>query len=463
MQRLRNINQVGLVSLIYPGARHSRFEHSLGVASLVKRLCHQINDNMSNSTEKATSPYKISDKNINKLILAALLHDVGHCCFSHLSEKIYGEFKHIQELQNAIKSTMDKSPNYHEILSFVIINTSTFKNNFYKFIDYPNKKNYSKNKDILFYEVGAYILGINNLWMESKTNQKLDKYINIFNYQTSIINGDTDADKLDYIKRDSHFAGIPIDYDIERFYAKLQIDIIDVEEAISIKKYADKSKSKPSSSPKEKKKIKIFRLNYGQNLYNAIDEISFSKSMLSRYIYNHQKVLCIDALVIDYIYKLKDAGKLNTISKFLQITENEVLTYSDETLKKSNTLLEHFYKRDFPRRCFEISSEQYLMEEETLLKIVRPYIESNFTSYSDYQKIRELFYKNIRNEYKNKNLKKQFSIDDILLAFPEIKPSENIKTAIRQDNKNTGTAFNKQNNHYFQDRYSERKRLMTNT
>ena len=44
-QRLRDISQVGLAMLTYPAARHSRFEHSLGVASAAKIMCDRINKN----------------------------------------------------------------------------------------------------------------------------------------------------------------------------------------------------------------------------------------------------------------------------------------------------------------------------------------------------------------------------------------------------------------------------------
>ena len=48
IQRLRNISQVGLAVLTYPAARHSRFEHTLGVAAATKRLVDRINVNCDN-------------------------------------------------------------------------------------------------------------------------------------------------------------------------------------------------------------------------------------------------------------------------------------------------------------------------------------------------------------------------------------------------------------------------------
>jgi len=71
MQRLRRISQTAFCYLLYPGANHNRFEHSLGTYYLTKCSCemHDV-------------------KNSELLEVAALLHDVGHTCFSHTLEEL---------------------------------------------------------------------------------------------------------------------------------------------------------------------------------------------------------------------------------------------------------------------------------------------------------------------------------------------------------------------------------------
>lgn len=73
VQRLRCIQQLGLSSAVYPGATHSRFEHSLGVMHLAGRLSESLG-----LSERETQAYR----------LAGLLHDVGHAPFSHATEAI---------------------------------------------------------------------------------------------------------------------------------------------------------------------------------------------------------------------------------------------------------------------------------------------------------------------------------------------------------------------------------------
>ncbi len=80
VQRLRDIKQVGLTNLVFPGANHTRFEHSLGVYYLTNKICEELH------LEKEV------------LNAAAVLHDSGHLPFSHTLEylsKIYLKKDHV--------------------------------------------------------------------------------------------------------------------------------------------------------------------------------------------------------------------------------------------------------------------------------------------------------------------------------------------------------------------------------
>ncbi len=76
-QRLRRISQVGLSSLVYPGAVHTRFHHSMGVA----HLCSELIQNL------RIKGIDISDEEYEATCAAALLHDIGHGPFSHALER----------------------------------------------------------------------------------------------------------------------------------------------------------------------------------------------------------------------------------------------------------------------------------------------------------------------------------------------------------------------------------------
>ncbi|MBP3059276.1 HD domain-containing protein [Texas Phoenix palm phytoplasma] len=82
MQRLRRIKQLGCVNIVFHGAEHSRFTHSLGVYELARRFFETNN--------KLLERKKIFDFREKLLLLTtALLHDIGHGSYSHIFETIF--------------------------------------------------------------------------------------------------------------------------------------------------------------------------------------------------------------------------------------------------------------------------------------------------------------------------------------------------------------------------------------
>lgn len=79
MQRLRRVSQLGFCSLAYPGANHTRFEHSLGTYHLARVLCSLM------------EPSVDADE-LRAFRLAALLHDAGHPPLSHTLERVLSRF-----------------------------------------------------------------------------------------------------------------------------------------------------------------------------------------------------------------------------------------------------------------------------------------------------------------------------------------------------------------------------------
>ncbi len=318
-QRLRDINQVGLALLTYPSARHSRFEHSLGVVSAAKFMCDRI--------EKNTSGFKIDNDIKNAIILAALLHDIGHCFYSHLSETIYGELEDFVNLRKQFSEKLELKPKPHEIFSFMIVNTNAFKTFFLGKVDYPNK---TAVKNTLFHDIGCMIIGEN-----------IERDNILRSYQTALINGPFDADKLDYIKRDSLSAGLALQYDMERLFTKIQIHRISSSDVIEE------------------------RLVINFNGITAVEELTFCKIMLFSYIYYHQKVLITEVMIKDYIFGLYNLGIIQSFSDFLKYTDSDILKlgemqdgkkpfpeYGELDLKK---LAENIHNRSLPKRCFEVS------------------------------------------------------------------------------------------------------------
>src|SRR6266568_1006327 len=102
VQRLRRVRQLGLASLAYPGADHSRYSHSLGVMETARKMINRLRSLVS------IDPHKEAE-----CLVSALLHDLGHGPFSHVFERISG-LKHEEITRQIIE---DESGEVNRLLA----------------------------------------------------------------------------------------------------------------------------------------------------------------------------------------------------------------------------------------------------------------------------------------------------------------------------------------------------------
>ena len=79
-QRLIRIRQLSGANHVFPGANHTRFEHSLGVAKLAQQLIQNFRD---------LNGLELSEDDVNDCVVAAMCHDLGHGPFSHNFEGFF--------------------------------------------------------------------------------------------------------------------------------------------------------------------------------------------------------------------------------------------------------------------------------------------------------------------------------------------------------------------------------------
>lgn len=157
-QRLRRIKQLAMAYLVYPGATHTRFEHSLGVFYIASLMANKL------------FPEKKDKEKIDEVRFAALLHDIGHGPFSHISEYILDKY-----FENG--KTDDKEKIHEKITEKLILENKEINS---LLAEYDREK-------------------IVNLLSEKRHEIPLQK---------QIISGPIDADKMDYLLRDSHYCGV---------------------------------------------------------------------------------------------------------------------------------------------------------------------------------------------------------------------------------------------------------------
>ncbi|HOT06260.1 MAG: deoxyguanosinetriphosphate triphosphohydrolase-like protein [Methanosaeta sp. PtaB.Bin039] len=194
-QRLRRIKQLALTEMVYPGAVHTRFEHSLGVMHLATKMYDSIIEKDRGLLKDRLSYNQAGLKKDRQLIrLAALLHDVGHAPFSHTSEEIM-----------PVNAKRGK-PFKHEDYTISII-----KNILKNIIeDHPiNRTNYRIEAE----EVAALIEGNPEVLGERL-------------FWKVLISSQLDADRGDYLLRDSYHTGVKYGiYDHSRLINTLALGI----------------------------------------------------------------------------------------------------------------------------------------------------------------------------------------------------------------------------------------------
>ena len=168
-RRLSGVSQLGLVSMVYPGATHSRFEHSLGVyRNAIDVLKHLASD--------PEQPMLFGDHDASLLIVSALFHDLGHWPYCHLIEDL--------GLLGAPR---------HEVLARRLLVQS---------------------------EIATLLKSDWGLDPQSVADfldpHPVDAQCPLHSIFRSILSGPIDIDKLDYLERDSLHAGVPYGRNFDR-------------------------------------------------------------------------------------------------------------------------------------------------------------------------------------------------------------------------------------------------------
>lgn len=161
-QRLRRISQLSFGDIVYPNASHNRFSHSLGVMHLAEVFMDYL------EASKMDEQIGLGTADKEAFVWAALLHDIGHLPFSHVSEAAFADF--FPEIAEA--------KNFHVKIGCEII-----------------KKEEFGIKQVIGEEIVEKVCELLN----GKAHPLLDQ----------MLNGIASIDRLDYLKRDAYHAGTP--------------------------------------------------------------------------------------------------------------------------------------------------------------------------------------------------------------------------------------------------------------
>jgi len=199
MQRLRAVKQLGLGSLVFPGANHTRFEHSLGTYHLAGRMAASIG---------------LSEEDALAVRMAGLLHDICHTPFSHTTEEIAEHVTGMDHMEAAEKLITGRIRTHLERdndmfdgvppISEVLEENGISPEKVCGLIMYPESTDEN---------------------LESFSSGKRAAHFSQKDFIHQIIHGPVDADQMDYLVRDAHYTGVVHGkVDIERLIGTMRIN-----------------------------------------------------------------------------------------------------------------------------------------------------------------------------------------------------------------------------------------------
>lgn len=236
-QRLRYIRQNGLLHFVFPGAVHTRFAHSIGTMAVAGRVWTRFSELM------ALKPTDRSVQYVESVFrLAGLLHDVGHCAFSHASEKVtvdgqplFGSLRVrlsewqqeslVRALEKVQPQSLDQAA-MHEELGLALV-AFLFEKNAVREIC---RISLGVDARVLASDVQAMMNGglpLSATWMKhsavlwhyyDEAYQRGRVFGKVYKNDFpeglrailhSLISGTLDVDRMDYLLRDSFYCGVP--------------------------------------------------------------------------------------------------------------------------------------------------------------------------------------------------------------------------------------------------------------
>jgi HD superfamily phosphohydrolase len=248
-QRLRYIRQNGLLHFIFPGAVHTRFSHSLGTMEVARRAFRHLVGSLPRDRSSRQGLAYLE----TAFQLAALLHDVGHCAFSHAIEQVsikgrpmFGtgaEFLAtwqqpellalLSERQPPGASALALGPARHELIGLVLIR---------RIFDHDHVRRAAGGvADDLCRDIQALVQGglpisqrfraaAEETWSSLATSQGVpaasmpDRAEQLLSVLHELISGTLDVDRLDYLVRDSFHCGVPYGKcDVEFLLSSLRV------------------------------------------------------------------------------------------------------------------------------------------------------------------------------------------------------------------------------------------------
>ena len=331
LQRLRNIKQLGFGYYVYCNADYSRFAHTIGVVEISGRMANVVTRELKQSISNS------SVFNMREIVrLAAIFHDCGHMFYSHVSESFFTQnsnYRYNRIITDALtyfNEQISTRAAFHEMLSTMIANSEEV----YRFFTLTAK--YLEQSRILTDEdVNLLIDYISGLIVGTAVDKNVLPY-------SLIIKGNIDADRMDYLSRDSCTTKVPLAVDIGRLINK--VTVVKLNDYQPSQVWNDHT---TDDYPYQSMAIKY-------SAQRLIWQLSMARAIMYQSIYFHHKKLTAEAMFKQACEKIFDLIPDFDFGKIMLLTDQ--------------VFSEHFSKIIIPP---ELVQEQNCLSAQNILIRIR--------------------------------------------------------------------------------------------
>jgi HD superfamily phosphohydrolase len=355
-QRLRRIKQTAFLNYVFPGATHDRFSHSIGAMHMAGLVFDQIaHEFASTFSLKAFQPNQ-QDYFRRVVRLAALLHDVGHGPFSHSLEGVTSAGKPIHPIRkdflelsdipahwidprgSANKDSWLSKPAHHEEFSIAIIARMSDE--------------HGRIAGLLAQDVAALIVD----WIAPTDEfESMDRVgpsgrWSLKSALKSLVSGEVDADRMDYLLRDSHYTGVPYgNYDKEMLVGNMIW--------------------RPHPEAPNTLCVALRR-----KALHAFEDFLISRFHMFLQLYSHKTTVGFDVILENALAELPDFAIDPTLDDYVNWSDDWLLRRILEN--RSSRWGQHIADRLTLKHLFTVSQE----DKSTFLKFIKPFERSRGTT-----------------------------------------------------------------------------------
>jgi len=264
--RLHGIKQLAFSYLVYPQAKHTRFEHSLGSMHVAYLMTESFRKNSPEEVRFLTKDGYPYEAFVQLTRLVALLHDVGHAPYSHATEQVVEEAFEEGAAEGALAEflaeAMKRGLKFHEASTCWIAK---------RVLESAGGKFGDRARPVLDAAAAVLCGEGSGRWEEAFAPEALK-------LARSVVSGQVaDADRMDYLVRDAHNTGAT--------YGRVDI-------------------SRLASSVFVRRVEGGLELAYPAKLVSNIEELYFSRYMMYKWVYFHHKVSSIELAYSFFLKKL---------------------------------------------------------------------------------------------------------------------------------------------------------------